>query len=127
MKKEEMLYNIGLLSTLLKVLLLLPVRILNIFPDSLLKNELIIEKNKISIKLCKIGRVNKTVNDKFYNSIGELLKTGLLEVEECSDKNFHQLTYRKGNIQKYLKSVRINQRIKTIGKQLQLLVEDITN
>jgi len=106
---------------------MLTISILNEFPDSVVNDEVIIEKNKISIKLCKIGRVNKTASDKYYKSICELVKTGLLELEECSDKNFHKLTYKKGNIQKYFKSIRINRRAKNINQQLRLLLKDINN
>ena len=126
MKKKGIFYNIGLFGSLIKFLLF-PVGILNKYPDSMVKNEVIIDKNKISIKLCKIARVYKNANDKFYNSIGELLKTGLLDMEECSDKNFHQLTFSTANIQKYFKTNRINHRIKTINKQLRLLIQDIRN
>ena len=112
MKKKEILYNIGLFGSLLKFLLF-SVGILNKYPDSMAKNDISIENNKISIKLCKIARTYKNANDKFYNSIGELLKTGLLDMEECPDKNFHQFTFRTANIQKYFKTNRINNRITT--------------
>lgn len=87
------------LSLLIKLIqfFMIAAYILNKYPESITKGDIIIEKNKFSIKICKIMRFCKSTD-----SIEELLEAGLLNCEECADKNFHQITYCKGNVQKYL-------------------------
>ena len=109
MNAKKLLYNLKLFCSLLKYFAL-PIWILSKYPNSLAKNEVCFENNKISVRLNKIAELYKSAGDKPYNSIRELLKVGLLELEECPDKNFYKITYTKGNFQKYLKSCGITRK-----------------
>lgn len=123
MKMNEILYNLKLFYVLFKFFML-PIFILSKCPSCMAKDEICIGNDKFAIRVNRFARTYNSADIKYFNDYGELIVTGLLNLEECSDKNFHQLSYCKGNIKKYLNSCMMRRKEEKMMKLLEELTTD---